>query len=119
MNEFCVAGNHDPDHDTAQELIHVKSCWETIASNRKYAAAAPASLPIDLPPPPQAVNIDTNCCAGLRRPQAALQTTLPLVNALARFRALTTGYPFVRIACHHPLLLLRRVESGVVAFVPY
>jgi hypothetical protein len=50
LNEFCVAGNHDPDHDTWQQSVHGKSAWEVISAHPRRAATAPAGLPADGPP---------------------------------------------------------------------
>lgn len=56
LNEFCVAANHDPDKDTAQDAIsRGKSCWETIALAGPRAAATPQGLPIDAPQPADTV----------------------------------------------------------------
>lgn len=57
LNEFCIAGNHDPDHDTYQQSVHSKSCWETIASHPKRHATAPAGLPSGPPPAGHTVDI--------------------------------------------------------------
>jgi uncharacterized repeat protein (TIGR01451 family) len=51
LNEFCVAGNHDPDGDTAQQALHHESCWETISHHPRRAAAIPQGLPVEEPPP--------------------------------------------------------------------
>jgi hypothetical protein len=40
LNEFCVAGNHDPDSDTYQESRNGESCWETISSHPTRALPA-------------------------------------------------------------------------------
>lgn len=50
LNEFCVAGDHDPDADTYQESTNGHSCWETISSHPTRSAAAPANLPAAAPP---------------------------------------------------------------------
>ncbi|MGC2234928.1 MAG: VWA domain-containing protein [Pyrinomonadaceae bacterium] len=51
LNEFCVASNHDLNHDTDQDIInHGKSCWQTIADHPKRGATHPMGLPIDAPP---------------------------------------------------------------------
>lgn len=65
LNEFCVAGNHDPDGDTHQENIHGTSSWETIAAHPKRAATAPAGLPTDAPPAAHSVSFRDGI-AGLR-----------------------------------------------------
>ena len=46
--DFCSAGNHDPDGDTAQHAALGKSCWETIADTMADRFA----YPLDLPDPP-------------------------------------------------------------------
>jgi hypothetical protein len=57
LNEFCIKANHDPDRDTDQSSVNSnKSCWETIATDTKWAAKVPAGLPEDSPPPSQPVN---------------------------------------------------------------
>ena len=66
LNEFCVASNHDPDHNTSQHATHGKSCWETIAAHPKRPAIAPGGLPLSLPPPVHNVTVRTNGCQGLR-----------------------------------------------------
>ena len=66
LNEFCDASNHDPDQDTLQQKLHGKSCWETIASHVKFGAMAPAGSPLDTPPPPHTLTVDTNGCGDLR-----------------------------------------------------
>jgi uncharacterized repeat protein (TIGR01451 family) len=65
LKEFCVASNHDPNMDTAQEMSNHKSCWETIASHPKRGAVAPLGLPIDIPPGLHTVNFQ-NIAGGLR-----------------------------------------------------
>lgn len=55
LNEFCTAGNHDPDQDTWQHKINAQSTWETIAAHPKRAATAPTGLPMDAPPPAHTV----------------------------------------------------------------
>jgi Mg-chelatase subunit ChlD len=57
LNELCVAANHDPDGDTAQEHVHGMSAWETIAAHPTRSATAPSGLPVDAPPAPHTVNI--------------------------------------------------------------
>ena len=37
VTEFCSAGNHDPDNDTAQEDRNGKSCWETIVERAEFS----------------------------------------------------------------------------------
>ena len=66
LNEFCVAGNHDPDRDTQQEKELGMSCWQTIAGHTSRGANAPGTFPLDLPPPAHDVTVNTNCCGGLR-----------------------------------------------------
>ena len=65
LNEFCVAGNHDPDMDTFQESINHQSCWATIAAHPRRSAAAPAGLPVGGTPAAQNVTFE-NGTAGLR-----------------------------------------------------
>lgn len=55
LNELCTAANHDPDGDTYQQHVHGVSAWETVAAHPKRSANAPAGLPVDAPPAPQAV----------------------------------------------------------------
>lgn len=44
--ELCQEDNHDPDHDTVQDMVHMESCWETI--KRGYPMfIQPAGLPLD------------------------------------------------------------------------
>ncbi|MBK9384470.1 MAG: VWA domain-containing protein [Planctomycetes bacterium] len=51
VSEFCVAGNHDHDHDTWQHAVHGGSCWETMVE--QYAdLVPPAGLPVDAPGAP-------------------------------------------------------------------
>jgi len=64
LNEFCVAGNHDPDRDTWQEYLYGESVWETVARSR-YPALPPVGLPVDAPPASQAVTF-VNGTGGLR-----------------------------------------------------
>jgi len=64
LNEFCVAGNHDPDWDTWQQAINGESVWETVAWSR-YPALPPVLLPVDAPPPAVPVNF-VNGSGGLR-----------------------------------------------------
>jgi hypothetical protein len=56
LNEFCVASNHDPDHDTWQHSRHEKSAWEVLDTHPKFPATKPAGLPVDTPPPAHTVN---------------------------------------------------------------
>lgn len=65
LNEFCVAGNHDPNNNTFQESRNHQSCWETIAAHPKRSAASPAGLPIDAAPAASAVTFEEGI-AGLR-----------------------------------------------------
>ena len=55
LNEFCVAGNHDPDGDTMQECLAGTSCWEQMAAGTRFPLAAPAGLPVGAAPAAQAV----------------------------------------------------------------
>jgi hypothetical protein len=65
LNEFCVAGNHDPNNNTFQESRNHESCWETIASHPKRSASSPVGLPIDAAPAAGTVNFEDGV-AGLR-----------------------------------------------------
>jgi Mg-chelatase subunit ChlD len=61
LNEFCVASNHDPDGDNAQD----PSAWEAIAAHQSRAATAPTGLPTSAPPPTHTVDFLTGF-AGLK-----------------------------------------------------
>lgn len=56
LNEYDVASNFDPDHDTWQYRILGKSVWETIAVHPKYSARPPSGLPVSAPPAPHTVS---------------------------------------------------------------
>ena len=45
LNEFCVPGNHDPDHNSFQH----DACWQTILHSKR-PATPPSGLPVDIPP---------------------------------------------------------------------
>ena len=65
LNEFCVAGNHDPDMDTFQHSINAESCWTTIGAHPRRSATAPAGLPVGNPPAAHTVTFH-NGTSGLR-----------------------------------------------------
>jgi hypothetical protein len=50
LNEFCVAANHDPDFDTAQQAKWGVSCWGRISSHPTRPAVHPVGLPAGPPP---------------------------------------------------------------------
>src|SRR6266446_1025963 len=63
LKEFCVASNHDPDHNTIQSLRHHnESCWETIFHLPKlWKLSAFPGLPNPIPPPSVPVTFGTSC----------------------------------------------------------
>lgn len=65
LNEFCVAGNHDPDADTFQESANGESCWETIGSHPTRSATAPTGTPTAASPASTPVTFQTGF-GGLR-----------------------------------------------------
>jgi uncharacterized protein YegL len=48
-SELCWSGNHDPDADTNQEIIHGQSCWERVA-DLYPTLAAPGAGPTEAAP---------------------------------------------------------------------
>ncbi|MGQ0721249.1 MAG: VWA domain-containing protein [Candidatus Eiseniibacteriota bacterium] len=50
LNEFCVAANHDPDFDTAQQAKWGVSCWGRISAHPTRPAVHPVGLPAGPPP---------------------------------------------------------------------
>jgi hypothetical protein len=51
VSEFCVAANHDHDHDTWQHAVHGASCWETMVEQYPDLVP-PVGLPVDAPGAP-------------------------------------------------------------------
>jgi uncharacterized repeat protein (TIGR01451 family) len=58
LNEYCVAGNHDPDMDTYQQSSNGRSCWAQISAHPKRPATAPGGLPTDAPPAAHTVDFE-------------------------------------------------------------
>ncbi|MBL8899446.1 MAG: VWA domain-containing protein [Planctomycetes bacterium] len=60
VSEFCVASNHDHDHDTWQHAVHGHSCWETMVEQYPDLVP-PAGLPVNAPgtPTPPTWNVLT------------------------------------------------------------
>jgi uncharacterized repeat protein (TIGR01451 family) len=112
LNEFCVAGNHDPDKNTYQEAVHKKSCWATIADPaQRFRANAPLNgmLPVDAPPAAHTVDLRDGCsgCSGLK-----------VVLVLDRSGSLAgSPFEFVKKAADLFIDYLRVGDSiGVVSF---
>ena len=49
IRRFCVASNHDPDHDTTQDRAHGRSCWQTMG-DAGFDLVVPDDLPVGADP---------------------------------------------------------------------